>query len=405
MTRSQPDAVQISRDEAAADGRYHRQELIPWWDQARLASARVLVIGAGALGNEILKGLALAGVGEVQVWDMDLVERSNLNRSVLFRPEDEGAPKVDAAARRMAQLNADIRVSPRQGHILHALGLGVVGWADVVICGLDNREARVFINAACSLWDKVWVDGAIEALDGIVRVFRPARGACYECTMNATDRQTLAERRSCAMLARDVVARGHVPSTAVAASIVGALEVQEALKVLHGKPTLEGEGLHIMGMWSDFSRIRYPRREACPGHDHLPRFAALGAGVGEVTLGALLDRAERDLGEGASLDLSRDVVTWLECFSCGTRDFVGAVLGALDEAAAACPTCGEHRAVDFTCTVDRGADFDLAMTPAQLGLPPLDVIVARRGLEERVGWVFDGDAPSVMAPLTPEVLR
>ena len=113
-------------------------------------------------------------------------------------------------------------------------------WADVVIGAVDNREARVFINSACARTRRTWVDGAIEGLSGIVRVFAPHRGACYECTMNSTDRKLLAERRSCALLARDLVLQGRVPTSAVAASIIGAMQVQEAIKAVHGQPTLAG---------------------------------------------------------------------------------------------------------------------------------------------------------------------
>ena len=76
--------VEIDPDE----GRYHRQNLITWWDQSRLQSARVLVVGAGALGNEIVKNLVLVGVGTVIVVDMDTIENSNLSRCVFFRPEE-----------------------------------------------------------------------------------------------------------------------------------------------------------------------------------------------------------------------------------------------------------------------------------------------------------------------------
>ena len=80
-------------DEARHD-RYHRQTLITWWDQARVARTRILVVGAGALGNEILKLLALIGSGDTLVYDPDLIERSNLSRSVLFRQADEGLTKA-----------------------------------------------------------------------------------------------------------------------------------------------------------------------------------------------------------------------------------------------------------------------------------------------------------------------
>ena len=77
--------MQVTGEDFRTDGRFHRQTLIEWWDQERVAAARFLVIGAGAIGNEVLKNLALLGAGRVLVYDMDKVERSNLSRAVLFR--------------------------------------------------------------------------------------------------------------------------------------------------------------------------------------------------------------------------------------------------------------------------------------------------------------------------------
>ena len=84
---------------AEQDDRFHRFKLISWWDQDRLKNAKVLVIGAGALGNELLKNLSLLGVGNVIVADMDRIENSNLSRSVLYRAKDNGQLKATAAAR------------------------------------------------------------------------------------------------------------------------------------------------------------------------------------------------------------------------------------------------------------------------------------------------------------------
>jgi hypothetical protein len=278
-------------------------------------------------------------------------------------------------------------------------GLGVFSWADVVIGAVDNREARVFINAACARTGRSWVDGAIEGLAGVVRVFSPARGACYECTMNATDRKLLAERRSCAMLARDAVRRGHVPTSAVAASVIGALEVQEAIKVVHGQPALIGEGMHLDGLHGQVTRVAYPRRDGCAGHDELGPIAPLGLGVAGVTLGALLDRAEARLGAGAVLDLSRDAIVRLTCPACGHAAPGRAVVGAVRESQAACPSCRTHRIVEIASSVSRDGNVDLALTPADLGVPPFDVIVARQGLERQEAWLFDADVNEALGPL------
>ena len=365
------------------EDRYHRQTLIEWWDQKRVRDARILVVGAGALGNEIGKLLALIGSGWTLVYDPDRIERSNLSRSVLFRESDEGHYKAAVVVRQMCELNPDVRGHAVCENVLARAGLGVFLWADVVISAVDNREARVFINTACARTRRSWVDGAIEGLSGIVRVFSPHHGACYECTMNSTDRKLLAERRSCALLARDAVRRGHVPTSAVSASIIGAMEVQEAIKVVHGQPTLTGEGLHLDGLFGQVSRVAYPRRAGCPGHEDLGAagaVVALGAGVADVTLAALLERAEATLGAGACLDLSRDVIVRLTCPPCGAAAPGATVLGAMRESQAACPLCGAHRIVEIASSISRDGLVDLALTPAQLGVPPFDIIVARQGM-------------------------
>ena len=132
------------------EDRYDRQRLIPWWEQERLAVARVLVVGAGALGNEILKLLALSGVGHIMIFDMDRIEVSNLSRTVLFKETDAGALKAEVAAQRVSDLNPQTIAVGRAQNIMHELGLGVFLWADVVICGLDNRLARMFVNSSCA---------------------------------------------------------------------------------------------------------------------------------------------------------------------------------------------------------------------------------------------------------------
>ena len=381
------------------EDRYARQRLIPWWEQERLASARVLVVGAGALGNEILKLLALSGVGHIMILDMDRIEVSNLSRTVLFKETDAGALKAEVAAERVSELNPQTVAFGRAQNIMHELGLGVFLWADVVICGLDNRMARMFVNTSCARTKRTWIDGAIEGLSGIVRVFDPARTACYECTMNETDRKLVRERLSCAMLARDAIQQGHVPTTSVAASLIAALEVQEAIKYLHGQPTLDGEGIHVNGTWNDFNRVQYKRRDDCVAHDAFEQVLPLHKSVNDVNLSELLDRAETRLGQGATLELSRDVVMRLTCPVCSTTERVGMVLGAMREAAARCTVCGTHRVVEFTGIVVRDGDLDLSLTPAEIGIPPFDIIVARNGIDKQEAWLFDHDVEQSLGPL------
>ena len=193
------------------EGRFARLEAIEWWDQSLLAKARVVVAGAGALGNEVIKNLALLGVGQVVIVDLDRVELSNLSRSVLFRESDEGEAKAECAARMARQIYPDMKVRPIVGNLLADLGLGFFRWADVVVGALDNREARVFVNSACAKVGTPWIDGGIEVLNGIVRGFHPPATACYECTMSRVDWDLLNKRRSCMAAARSSATPNPLP--------------------------------------------------------------------------------------------------------------------------------------------------------------------------------------------------
>ena len=151
------------------ENRFSRFELIRWWDQSCLKNARVLVIGAGALGNEIIKNLALVGIGNILLVDFDQIEPSNLSRSVLFRESDRGRNKADVAAERARELFPEINIRPLCVNAVTDLGLGVFYWADVILGGLDNREARLAINQNAFRSGKSWIDGAIEGLSGVAR--------------------------------------------------------------------------------------------------------------------------------------------------------------------------------------------------------------------------------------------
>jgi DNA-binding transcriptional regulator YhcF (GntR family) len=150
-------------------------DLISWWERERVRSAKVLVVGAGALGNEVIKNLTLMGVGHIFLVDFDEVEAANLSRSVFFRESDTGRPKAEVVAARAKTLNPDVHLQYLQGDVTAQLGLGVVRRMDVVISCLDNREARLAVNRFCYWMGKPMVDGAIQELLGLVRV-RPRPG-------------------------------------------------------------------------------------------------------------------------------------------------------------------------------------------------------------------------------------
>ena len=140
-----PNQVSVTGGELVED-RFSRLRLIPWWDQEKIAETRVLVVGAGALGNEILKNLALLGFQKIVVVDLDRIEESNLSRTVLFRTENIGSYKAEVAAKSLRSVAPEIQVQPLVANVLYGCGLGLFAWSDVILAGLDNREARLWIN-------------------------------------------------------------------------------------------------------------------------------------------------------------------------------------------------------------------------------------------------------------------
>lgn len=238
--------------------------------QRRLLDARVMVVGCGALGNEVLKNLALLGVGNIFCVDFDLVESSNLNRSVLFRHDDAAAsrPKVDAIAHHLLDLNPALHVTPLFADIAFDVGLALIASMDVVVSCVDSRWARFMINRHCHRTSRPWVDGGIFGLDGTARLFRPDTN-CYACSLDAVGRADIRRRVSCSGTIRRLERDGSAPTTPIVASVIGAVQAQEAVKVILGYDNLCGRLFYYDG---DTLNVRIAHFHAfdpdCPEHDH-----------------------------------------------------------------------------------------------------------------------------------------
>ena len=379
------------------EGRFARLEAIEWWDQALLARTRVLVIGAGALGNEVIKNLALLGLGHVVIADMDRIELSNLSRSALFRESDEGKFKSECAARAAKQIFSGMDARAIVGNILADLGLGWFRWADVVIGALDNREARVFVNSACARVGRPWIDGGIEVLHGVARGFAPPKTACYECTMSTVDWDLLNKRRSCSLLARRAIAQRGTPTTPTTASIIGAIQVQEMIKLLHGRSALLGRGFVFDGAEHSSFTVNYPINPDCPWHEAPAPIEALAADS-NTKLRVLWDEAKRRLGGVDALDLAREIVQRVECAACGKSGEIFQPAEKIREDQLRCRACGAETAPTFLHSISESSGL-LDKTAGELGLPEWDVLWARRGTEA-IGFELNGDSPFAGAEKT-----
>ena len=191
--------------------------------QRRLKEARVLVVGAGGLGAPALLYLAGAGVGRIGVIDFDTVDASNLQRQVIHRDRDQGAPKVFSAVRAMAELNPHLDLRPYNRSLTPEIAPDLFAEHDLVLDGTDGWEARAGINRAAVEAGVPLLSGAISQWEGQVSLYHPARGTpCHACVFPAEPAPGAAP--SCA----EGGVLGPLPG------IVGSIMAAEAVKHLTG---------------------------------------------------------------------------------------------------------------------------------------------------------------------------
>ena len=250
--------------------------LLSWFKKEKVKNARVLVAGAGALGNEVVKNLALFGVGQIYVVDFDQIEISNLTRSVLFREEDayNHSFKSEIVAKRAMEINPQIKVTPIVGNLFSEVGFGLYNSVDVIIGCLDIRIARYLLNRLAMRAGKTWIDGSIENMTGVVKVYTPGI-SCYECGLSREEFNNIMLRTGCADVVRMQGNAGRVATTPISASIIGAMQVQEAMKIIHlseDEPvpfkTLQGKMLSYEGLTNSINVYKYASwKSICPAHE------------------------------------------------------------------------------------------------------------------------------------------
>ena len=245
--------------------RYKRHLILPevgTEGQKKLLNARVLCIGAGGLGCPIALYLAAAGVGTIGLADIDVVSPSNLQRQILFGTGDIGEDKVKAAAKRLKDLNPDVKLIEHKTIVDSSNVLDLVAAYDIIIDGTDNFPTRYCVNDACVLLKKPNVYGSIFRFEGMVTVFAPhlanplrpgENGPCYRC------------------MYPEPPDPGSVPSCAeggvlgVLPGIIGTLQANEVIKLILGVGTPAiGKLVTFAAMDLEFKTFKLRRDKACP---------------------------------------------------------------------------------------------------------------------------------------------
>jgi molybdopterin/thiamine biosynthesis adenylyltransferase len=379
--------------------RYRRHARVEGLDQAALQATRIAVIGAGAVGNEVVKNLALLGVGEIDVYDFDRVEIHNLTRSVFLRESDVGAGKAAAVAARAAEVDPNVRLRAVDGDFWRTLGLrGLAGYAAAIGC-VDNFEARLRLSQLCLLAGVDLVDVGIDSRYASVATYPFSAAelpACYECHLPESAYRRVAERYSCGWLRRALHAERTVPTTAITASVAGALAVQAALRIGEDRPG--GARRVLVDTRTGASTVSaLARSGACAGcgeFAHRPRVVAargdwraaveracagtVGFGTGAVGFGTgAVGFAGDDPVTGVEaaalpLRLSDPLIFGYACANCGPRQEASRCVGRradeFDDRIVRCAHCG-----DLSVHVDIRSEVSAAELSALLGERALPV--------------------------------
>jgi molybdopterin/thiamine biosynthesis adenylyltransferase len=325
--------------------RYRRHEQIDWFSQDKVRSSRIVVVGAGAIGNEVVKNLALLGVGAVDVYDFDRVEEHNLTRSVFLRESDIGENKATAVVRRASEVDSGVRLRAIEGDFWEHLGVSKLAEYDCAIGAVDNFEARIRLNQMCLLAGTSFVNAAIDSRHVAIESFPHGDawgGACYECHLPESAYGRMAERYSCGGLRRRARASQQVPTTAVTASVAGALAASTALRLgatVDGRPASRRVLIDTIAGGSTVTVLdRNAGCAACEGMLDQPMVVRTR---NRWVLAPEINEAGQSLGQ--VLRLSDPLLTGYDCAQCGALPeaarYVDRRAADFDDSIATCPRC------------------------------------------------------------------
>lgn len=245
--------------------RYHRQTIMPNWDQSKISKATVFLAGIGALGCVVTEILVSMGIGKLVIVDFDTVELSNLNRQWLFRDEDVSRPKALAAKERLKVLNPSVDVIVFNQKI-EDIPESVYSSCDLVVSSLDTFEARRWLNSMCVHEGIPLIDGGLYQFFGHVQVIIPGSDlACLECQPLIPESRL---QQVCTLPGeprrkeREETQKEVFPSVGTISAVIGGIMSQETVKLLIGLGTPIGY-LFYDGLSQEFTKIDLKRRLDC----------------------------------------------------------------------------------------------------------------------------------------------
>ncbi|MCY3411278.1 MAG: ThiF family adenylyltransferase [Candidatus Heimdallarchaeota archaeon] len=268
------------------ENRYHRQSLIPNWNQEELTKAKVLVLGVGATGSFLSVNLALSGIGHLILVDFDTIEKSNLNRQLLFHEGDIGKNKAEIAAQRLALINPGIKIDafPKA---MEQLPKSFTDGLDVIACCLDTFLGRRWANSLSLRENVPMVNGGMYAFMGDIQTIIPNETACFECQpLIGQDKLSQActplgeQRKGMEEDKKEM----KIPSVATLSSIISGLMSQEILKLIMKVGTPVRNFMFYDGLSNSFTELPLNKNPNCPicGENYKLKSASVLAFHGET---------------------------------------------------------------------------------------------------------------------------
>jgi len=241
--------------------RFDRSKRIEWIDIGKLRESRCLVVGAGALGNEVVKCLVLSGFRDITVADMDTVVISNLNRCVFFRDSDvNNGTKSEIIAKRASELDPDVKITAKQMRIQE-----MKDWDfDLVMGCVDNISARLHVNAHACYHRIPYVDGGTDGMFGKIQVVLPG-GPCLECAMNRSHYNVSETRFSCT--GKSTFSTPKAAAEITTTSAVAAMQAREAVKIISGRKDMCTENIaYYDGISGETFVLKVRKDDSCGNH-------------------------------------------------------------------------------------------------------------------------------------------
>jgi molybdopterin/thiamine biosynthesis adenylyltransferase len=258
--------MKVLRADRLKEDRLERSKRIKWLNLQSLADNKILVVGVGAIGNEVCKNLVLSGYKNLTLIDMDQIERSNLNRCLFFSDLDanEKRLKAEVVAKRVKEMDENIQITYHTKKI-QEMTEDFIPSHDIVFGCLDNVAARLHINAFCYHQKIPYIDGATLGFTGKVQVVIAPETPCLECTMNKTHMKVMEKRFSCT--GRDVTFfQDKLPAEITTTSVIAAVQVREGLKISSGQPPLTGKLFYYNGETNISEIYDIDINPDCPHH-------------------------------------------------------------------------------------------------------------------------------------------